>query len=210
MIEVVHCMPKHIEPLALVLARAFAQDPLYEYALPDPRNRTSLASWEMRGLLRYGLRFGEATAPPSLVGCAVWLPPGQTDFTEARMAQVDMLGLAEHIGQEADKRLTQFNEATEVVHRRLLPTPHWYLLLLAIDPAYQRQGIGSALLAPMLRKANQTRLPIYLETTNQKNLPFYEQHGFEVRVQERLASDGPTVWYMVRKPPSPRRRSPSA
>jgi ribosomal protein S18 acetylase RimI-like enzyme len=209
MLEVVHCMPEHVEPLAQLLARAFVQDPLYEYAFPDHRTRASLASWEMRGLLRYGLRFGEVAALPSMVGCAVWLPPGQTDFTEARTAEVGMQALGEHIGQEAHKRLGHFNEATEVVHRSLQPSPHWYLFLLGIDPGFQGQGIGSRLIVPMLTKADQTHLPIYLETTNRRNLPFYEKHGFEARLHERLGSDGPTVWYMVRKPDTSSRHVPS-
>lgn len=200
MLEVVHCLPEHIEPLAQLLAKAFLQDPLYEYAFPERESRASLSCWEMRGLLRYGLRFGEVIAPASMVGCAVWLPPGQTDFTEVRMAEVGMLGLGKHIGQEAEKRLGQFNEVTEVVHRRLVPSPHWYLLVLGIDPVFQGEGLGGGLVLPMLARADVTRHSIYLETTNPRNLPFYQKHGFEPRFHERLGPGGPTVWYMVRAP----------
>lgn len=207
--DTIQCTQQHIEPLARVLAKAFEQDPFYEYVFPEPDTREALAFWEMQGLLRYGLRFGEVVAPPNLIGCSVWLPPGLTDFTEARMAEAEMLSLTEYIGQEANDRLDLFNEATEAVHQRLLPGPHWYLLLLGIEPAFQGQRIGSRLILPLLTKADQDSLPIYLETTNPRNPPFYEKHGFEVRVQEPLCANGPIIWYMVREPKSPHLRGSS-
>jgi len=60
-------------------------------------------------------------------------------------------------------------------------------------------GMASALLEPTLRRCDRDRLPAYLESSNEANLPFYGRHGFEVVAQISIA-DGPTLWPMLRQP----------
>jgi hypothetical protein len=45
-------------------------------------------------------------------------------------------------------------------------------------------------------------LPCYLETENERNLPFYERHGFEVVSDGEVPKRGLRVWAMVREPHS--------
>jgi ribosomal protein S18 acetylase RimI-like enzyme len=183
-----------------MLARAFLNDPMYEYIFPEAETRQDHIAWDMANLLRYGLRFGEVTATPDLAGCTIWLPPGETEFTSERMAQAGMLDAASHLGEQANARMERFITATELNQARLVPQPHEYLLVLGVDPARQGQGIGSALLASILNRASAGRLPVYLETTKQTNLAFYERQGFNLLRQEALPAGGPPVWYMVRDP----------
>ncbi|UPX12614.1 uncharacterized protein EKO05_0003155 [Ascochyta rabiei] len=56
--------------------------------------------------------------------------------------------------------------------------PHVYLHMLHTDPAFQRQGAGSALLGCVKRKADELGLPIYLESSAAAHA-FYRRHGFE-------------------------------
>jgi hypothetical protein len=44
----------------------------------------------------------------------------------------------------------------------------------------------------------QNRLPVYLETTNARNLAFYEKLGFEVSAHAPVPKGGPPMWAMVR------------
>lgn len=76
--------------------------------------------------------------------------------------------------------------------------PHYYLPFVGVDPAAQGQGIGSAVLEPVLRWCDTLRLGAYLENTNERNLVFYERLGFRVLEIMALAADGPTVWRMWR------------
>jgi ribosomal protein S18 acetylase RimI-like enzyme len=73
-------------------------------------------------------------------------------------------------------------------------------LFLGTDPAQQKQGIGSALLAPMLARCDAERLPAYLESSKPTNVPFYQRHGFEV-VQEIDVAGVPVT--TMRRPPRP-------
>jgi ribosomal protein S18 acetylase RimI-like enzyme len=76
---------------------------------------------------------------------------------------------------------------------------HWYLPVLGTDPAHQGRGVGSALLTPVLARADAEGLPVYLESSKEKNIPFYRRHGFEVVSTIRL-EDGPAIWPMLRTP----------
>ena len=83
-------------------------------------------------------------------------------------------------------------------HRRVTEQ-HWYLALLGADPTMQRRGVGSALLEPVLTRADQHAVAVYLETQKQENVPWYRRHGFEVA--DELAARGcPHMWTMRRDP----------
>jgi ribosomal protein S18 acetylase RimI-like enzyme len=83
------------------------------------------------------------------------------------------------------------------------PLPHhMYLSVLGTDPEQQGRGIGSALLAPGLRLADEEGLPCYLESSKEQNIAFYARHGFVVRETIRFPKDGPSLWLMWREPRS--------
>jgi ribosomal-protein-alanine N-acetyltransferase len=51
---------------------------------------------------------------------------------------------------------------------------------IGVDPAWQRQGVGRALLTALLAKADEARAPVFLEvrTDNDRAIRLYEAHGF--------------------------------
>jgi ribosomal protein S18 acetylase RimI-like enzyme len=71
---------------------------------------------------------------------------------------------------------------------------HAYLWFLAVDPGHQRGGVGRALLARVYGDAT---APVYLDTANPANVPYYTSNGFE----ELGRADGPRgaqMWFMRR------------
>jgi ribosomal protein S18 acetylase RimI-like enzyme len=71
---------------------------------------------------------------------------------------------------------------------------HIYLWFLAVDPAHQRAGIGRALLA---RVCGEAEAPVYLDTSNPDNVPYYASAGFEEIGRGTLPRDTP-MWFMRR------------
>jgi ribosomal protein S18 acetylase RimI-like enzyme len=75
--------------------------------------------------------------------------------------------------------------------------PHWYLPLIGVDPAHQRQGFGSVLLQHALSQCDHDHTPAYLESSNPANIPLYRRHGFEVMGTIQVGSS-PPVFPMLR------------
>lgn len=55
----------------------------------------------------------------------------------------------------------------------------YYLWFLAVTKNLQGRGIGSQFMDEIRQDAKQLMRPIYLETSTEQNLPFYERAGFE-------------------------------
>jgi GNAT superfamily N-acetyltransferase len=70
---------------------------------------------------------------------------------------------------------------------------------LGTDPAAQGQGVGAALLAPILARCDAEGIPAYLESSKDRNVPYYQRFGFEVTGEIQLRG-GPKVWPMWRTP----------
>ena len=76
---------------------------------------------------------------------------------------------------------------------------HYYLAVLGTRPDRQGEGVGSALMAPVLATCDAEGIGAYLESSKESNIPFYRRHGFEV-VGEVTFPSGPTIWPMWRDP----------
>ena len=77
--------------------------------------------------------------------------------------------------------------------------PCWYLPLIGVDPAHQGIGLGTDLMKHALQRCDEDGLPSYLESTNPRNIPLYERHGFETMGVIQFGSSRP-VTPMIRPP----------
>jgi GNAT superfamily N-acetyltransferase len=183
-----------------MLQAAFVHDPLIQFVLPNPDQRSTPLAWLMLLGLTTGRLFGQVhvIAAPAVVGAAVWLPPATKPVTPEQLAQAGFDAAPEQLGEAAAERFGRAIDSFARLQQRCMPEPHWYLLLLGVDPNARRRGYGGALIEPVLSQADEQGAPCYLETTNPANLPFYERAGFGVQAHERLP-DGPEAWAMTRK-----------
>lgn len=182
-----------------VLARAFFKDPLMRYYLPDPARRARVLPSFMRVTLRYGLFYGEVYTTPGLDGMAGWLPPGQTGMAILGLLRSSLGVIPPNLGWEAFRRIRQVEPAIDRIHHACVPGPHWYLMLLGVEPARQGQGIGGRLIAPKLAEARASGLPCYLETMTELDVAFYRKQRFKV-VFETEMQPGLHVWMMMKQP----------
>jgi GNAT superfamily N-acetyltransferase len=68
-----------------------------------------------------------------------------------------------------------------------------------VEPLHQSRGLGATVLWPILQRCDRERLPAYLESTNPRNIPFYERLGFR-QVGIIRAGTSPEIVPMVRDP----------
>ena len=184
-----------------VLGRAFFDDPMMMYIMPEDGQRQAILPGFLQAAATIAQKHGEVyTTPGSILGNACWLPPGNTEITEDRMAEVGFFDVIGSMGEESAGRLATLMEELGELHHTAVPPEHWYLLILGVDPPRQGQGIGGTLIEPILRRADAERMPCYLETMKPRNVTFYQKHGFEVVVEDDTKDGGLHFWTMRRDP----------
>ena len=77
--------------------------------------------------------------------------------------------------------------------------PHWYLNVVSTIPERQGQGLGSAVLQPVLEQCDRDQDRAYLESTNPRNHSLYHRHRF-VDAGEIQLDGGPVMMAMWRDP----------
>ena len=179
-----------------MLARAFVSDRMMTHLLPDGAQRERRLPRFMGATVRHCVRYGRVRVAGNMAGAACWLAPGTTDMSPREMLRSGLALMPLQIGMGAFRRMMGLTGPLETVHHRLMPGPHWYLLVLGTDPHQRGQGVGGALIAEGAGWADESELPIYLETMNERNVDYYARFGFEVA--EVVPHEQVTTWAMLR------------
>lgn len=189
-----------VPALADVLARAFSHDPFFGWLAGDAPERSQRMRDGWTGVLRFASAgLAETWTTDDRAGAAIWIPPGRK-----ASSLVDSLRLTPALARMTTwSRLRAVSTAVETLEshrRRHVRRPHFYLAALGVEPARQGEGIGSALLVPVLHAADAAGVEAYLETATARNVLLYERHGFDV--VEELILPGTDIhgWLMLRRP----------
>ena len=175
--------------VAATLAAAFHDDPISVWCYPDDARRREILPRFFEIVARTYLPHGGVHTTDDAMGAAVWVPPGVEDDETALAALSEVSG-------EYAPRVEELFELMGAAHPR---DPHHYLFLLATRPERQGQGIGSALMRPVLEACDRDGVPAYLEATCDRNQRLYLRHGFRVTGEIRVPG-GPSLWPMWREP----------
>ncbi|MGO8872607.1 MAG: GNAT family N-acetyltransferase [Acidimicrobiales bacterium] len=185
--------PDEARPVAALLARAFADDPIGRWYL-DCDDPVVLMELEFLLAAQQLTAIGMLWVTDDLTGAAAWMEPGSR-YDDAAIDAVVLPRLAAHGG--ATDRLVGFWSWADD-HRPALP--HWYLDVIGVDPGRRGTGTGHLLLNHGLARVDQSGHACVLFTGNRAAVPWYERHGFVVTLEEQAPGGGPTVWFMERPP----------
>ncbi|MFX0004503.1 MAG: GNAT family N-acetyltransferase [Candidatus Hodarchaeota archaeon] len=83
----------------------------------------------------------------------------------------------------------------------LVPTPHWYLFIIGVDPDFQGKGYAAQLIKPMLTRIDKEQIGCYLDTNNEENVDFYQYFGFNVLKEYQIPGTNVLNWSMLRENP---------
>jgi GNAT superfamily N-acetyltransferase len=182
--------------LAQALARAFYDDPVFRWLVPDDSERMRRSE---RGFAFYMHKIymphDECYATEGGIGGALWLPPNTW-----HLGPLAQLRLAPGMIAALGARLPQTLRAISTIESNHPRKPHYYLAFVGVEPDSQGKGIGSALLEPVLDRCDREGTPAYLEASSPRNRACYLRHGFEVTEEFRFPKDGPPSWRMWREP----------
>jgi ribosomal protein S18 acetylase RimI-like enzyme len=180
-----------------VLSRAFFDDPLMTCYLPDPARRALLLPTIMLAAIRYSFLYGQVFTTSRLEGLACWLPPGRTTMTAWRMLRAGLGQVPFQLGLEALQTIRKVEPVIDRIHKACLPGPHWYLMMLGVEPSSQGKGIGGRLVEAKLDEIHKNGLPAYLETMTEQDVAFYSKRGFRVVFDLDLLPGGLHTWMMI-------------
>jgi GNAT superfamily N-acetyltransferase len=187
--------PEDVPELARMLARAFLDDPVAMWSCrPDhlrPRVLERFNALRLRQLL--GER--EVWTTPELSTAALWAPPKRWKTTPGQDLALARIMLHPRLIVRAPL-IGAGLMGLERKHPHA--PPHWYLGVLGTDPVAQGQGLGSAVLGPVLEQCDADGVGAYLESSKERNIAFYARHGFRVTAELRLPR-GPKMWAMWRE-----------
>lgn len=169
-----------------VLARAFADDPVFRWVQPRRRgDRLTFAGIHlaMHGAPGTGHLLFDGGVPAA---AAFWDPPGYRPGPLRQVAALPFLaaGITTGLGRGI--------ALTTALEERRPNEPHWYLS--TIGAALPGRGFGAALLKYGLDRVTG---PAYLESSNPRNVPLYRRFGFEPLAPIRLPR-GPELIPMFR------------
>ena len=202
--QIRHLVRDNFDAAARLFADAFLDDPGWVAVGPDRRghrhgvltryHRTALGVIERYGGPIYGAFDEGDDGRGALLGVAATFAAGlypPPSWTIVRFVPGFLLA-----GPGPIVRGLRFSAVQETGHPH---DPHVYLWFLAVDPNRQRGGVGRALLARVYEdaQAQGSPAPVYLDTANAANVPYYASNGYE----ELGEADGPrgaSMWFMQR------------
>ena len=174
---------------------AFIDDPAWRFITNDEYGRLaprfSGALFDLRAVS------GNVWVSDDLATVAMWDGPRRVRLNEqAQAAQRIWASYLAVAGNRAYERLVAYKSAVAAAEP---PGSYWYLGVLATHPARRREGLASAVLAPVLREADQDGIACCLETSTHVNRRFYERRGF-IEPTKVVLQGGPPTWWLRRPP----------
>lgn len=170
---------------------AFDADPAVRWTWPDPQHYLKHFPDLLKALGGKAFSHGTTYCVDGYIGAALWLPPGvepdentlitMVQRTVAAQLQQNVFAVFEQMGRYHPQE------------------PHWYLPFIGVDPLHQGKGYGSTLMKHALIPCDRDQTLAYLESSNPKNIPLYERHGFELLGTIQVG-DSPSIFPMLRKP----------
>lgn len=184
-----------IDATSRTLARAFLDDPMFQFL----SGSTSIAEADLvpffRAFQKIQLGHQHVFTTPDRGAAAVWSPPGEWKIPVTTILRYAPTFLKLY-GLRFPRNLQVLTDL-----EKLHPTePHYYLEFIGTDPAHQGKGYGTALIAPMVERADAEGVGMYLESSKESNIAFYARFGFEVTRTMHHRRNGPPQWLMWRDP----------
>lgn len=180
-----------------VLGRAYTDDAVWTWLLGG---RDRPAERLTRVFTAYAVAACRAEGPRVLMaggrtGAALWFPPGGWKSSAA-----DYVSSGPSVARALGTGIIRALRLLSAVERQHPTEPHWYLEALGVLPGARGRGVGTALLSPVLEQCDSDRLPAYLESSDVRNVPFFERHDFVAGTPLAVPPGSPVVTPMRRAP----------
>lgn len=159
-----------------ILGQAFDDNKSVNYVVKQDGRRVE----RIKALVEYSFNvcnaFGQVWISDDEQACALILFPDKkrtslrTLIWDAKLA-LTSIGIDRVNGVLKREAMLKSNHPKE---------PIAYLWFIGVNRARQNKGIGTAFIKEVIERCGKEKRPIYLETSVERNLPFYGKFGFEI------------------------------
>ena len=184
------------DAISETLGRAFVDDPMMCFVLNDESTRPAKMPRLFKLLFKLALPYGACDVTNGVEAVTLWRPPGKWhmpfhQYIINGREFVSIFGLG--------GRGLRAMSIMDFVEKHHPKEPHYYLQVIGTDPAKQGKGYGGVVMRRQLAVADAARMPCYLESSKETNIPIYQNFGFEITSEIRVPNGGPTLYAMWRK-----------
>ncbi|WP_420037983.1 GNAT family N-acetyltransferase [Streptomyces sp. cg28] len=183
------------ERIVGVLDRAFMDDPVSGWVFPGVEYRRVRHSGLMGAFTDATLADGYVDLLEDDSAVALWMDvPDEPHADDGE----DVPALVREAVDPDNARIEEIARLLDGVHPQ--GRAHTYLWMIGVAPERQGEGLGTALMAPVLDRCDRAGRPAYLEASSARSRGLYERLGFTVMDHPLQLPDGPTMWPMWREP----------
>ncbi|MDX2076191.1 MAG: GNAT family N-acetyltransferase [bacterium] len=184
-----------------VQARAFQDDPLWVYLIPNPEKRAKMLKRFFVPVFDVAIRSGQAYSfGDPIAGVCVWsMPSDNPSFSVVLPAIPRFFGLL------VSPFILQFGKALPIfskfgaMKKQYATKPYYYLNTISVAPEAQGRGVASKLIKPFLTKADEEGANVYTETITPENVSLYVHYGFEVMEEYPVPNTDLRLWSFYRR-----------
>lgn len=166
----------HKPTVVQILSMAFKENQSVNYVVKQGYNKNR----RIERLIEYSfdvcLAFGDIWITDDSKGCALVLYP-EKKTVSLKTILWDISLAVSVIGFQKLPAVMKRETKVKSFHP---DKPFCYLWFIGVSPEDQHRGIGGDILSHIIRAAENENRPIYLETSVDSNLPWYQKFGFEV------------------------------
>lgn len=186
---------RDLDALTDTLAAAFEDEVWTRWTVEERDRRRRLR--DLFGLYASadGLPRGEIWVSPGCEAVAMWQPPGHRGPGEDVLERLEPAVARLH-----GDRLAAAEQANALLAELRPAPPHWYLPVVGTRPGRRRAGLGSAVLAPVLARADADGIPAVADAADPDAVAFLSRQGFVVAAEVDVPDGGPHVWLLIRAP----------
>ena len=161
------------------LCRSFQEDPLTNAILDNEYDKYSPFLFRIQIWITQSYKLSECMIDTNekVVCAAVWEPAKPSLLVMCKFF-ISFIAILWNYGWRMTKRfMIMFDELEKMKQKHAPKALH--LQILGTDPLAQGKGLGSRLIQYGIQRADDLGVSCYLESSNPKNVPFYERHGFQ-------------------------------
>jgi GNAT superfamily N-acetyltransferase len=186
-----------------MLARAFQDYPPYMYYIADAEKRRRHLPAVLNVSVQLGIRYGNVYATsPNLEGVIITMPHPGGGYSFWRLVRsgvlVSMLGSIFRIGLSVGERMGQIEGTIAQAHEELLADPHIYVMQVGVDPPEQGKGYATHLFNHVFSLADESHLPVFIDTCSETDVAIYQHLGFETVDTRPIGDTGLVTTALVR------------